>query len=82
MKVVITGATGFVGQKVLSCAISNPEISFIYVLSRRPIDESLSASPKVHVIIHRDFERYPSDLLEELQGAGACLWYDTSLLFI
>ncbi|OAG39886.1 hypothetical protein AYO21_05952 [Fonsecaea monophora] len=50
MKIIITGATGFVGREVVVQAIENPRISYIIVLTRRNIDETLSQSPKVEVV--------------------------------
>ncbi|OAP65343.1 hypothetical protein AYL99_01315 [Fonsecaea erecta] len=74
MKIIITGATGFVGKEVVAQAIQNPGISSIIVLTRRHIDEQQSQSPKVRVILHDDFQSYPASLLEQLQGAQGCVW--------
>jgi len=81
MKIILTGATGFVGRHLLEYSIAHPAITSIVVLSRRPLDKSQiggdreqSKEGKVKVILHQDFESYPDEILEELEGAEGCLW--------
>jgi nucleoside-diphosphate-sugar epimerase len=74
MKVIVTGATGFVGKEVVAQVIANPTISSVVVLARREIDTSLSRHPKVKVILHEDFLTYSEDLLDKLQGTQGCIW--------
>jgi hypothetical protein len=74
MKVIITGATGFIGGEVLGQCIINPSITNIVVLSRRDISATAKESNKVEVIIHENFLEYPDSLLERLGGASACIW--------
>lgn len=73
MKVIITGATGYVGSTVLSQCIADPSISKIFVLSRRPLDGDCDA--KVEIIIHEDWFSYPPELVRRMEGAAGCLWY-------
>src|ERR1700743_1906429 len=75
MKIIVTGATGFVGNKVVAECIANPAVSSVIVLTRRNIDETLSQNPKVQVILNQDFEHYPQDLLGRLKGSQGCVWY-------
>lgn len=74
MKVIITGATGFIGSAALTECIHNPSISSILVLSRRPLPEAIASNPKLTVVIHEDFSSYPSDILAKLEGAEGCIW--------
>ncbi len=74
MKVIVTGATGFVGGEVLRQCILNPTITTIFVLSRKEPAPELTKSDKVRVIIHKDYEQYPESLLSQLKGTEACLW--------
>ncbi|KAL2864963.1 uncharacterized protein BJX67DRAFT_198043 [Aspergillus lucknowensis] len=74
MKIILTGTTGFVGTEVLAQVLENPSITSIIVLSRKPLPEPVTKNPKVTVKILDDFLHYPESLLQELQGAEACVW--------
>lgn len=75
MKVIVTGATGFVGKEVVAQCIQNTAITSVLVLTRRDIEKNLSSDPKVHVILHQDFDTYPQELLGQLEGSQGCIWY-------
>ncbi|KAF4635151.1 hypothetical protein G7Y89_g2940 [Cudoniella acicularis] len=74
MKIILTGATGFIGKEVLHRAVAHPSITSIACLTRRALPESVSTNPKVKVIILNDFLSYPPDVLSQLEGAEACIW--------
>lgn len=74
MKVIVTGATGFVGAEVLRHCINNADITSIVALTRKDLSPELAKSDKVKTIIHKDFEHYPDSIIREFQGAVACLW--------
>ncbi|KAI0376393.1 hypothetical protein F5Y04DRAFT_266448 [Hypomontagnella monticulosa] len=74
MKIIITGATGFVGGEVVRQAIADPRISHAFVLTRKPLPDEFSKNEKVTVIEHKDFSSYPPELLEQLTGAEGCIW--------
>ena len=75
MHVILTGATGLVGSGVLDALLKAKDITRISVLSRRPVPMVDDAKdPRVNVIIHKDFEKYDSELLKQLQGAKGCVW--------
>ena len=75
MKIVVTGATGFVGSGVLEICIEDSRITSIVALSCRELPVDLTSNEKLKVIIHQDFSQYPDELLHELRDARACLWY-------
>ncbi|OAA69697.1 NAD(P)-binding domain protein [Cordyceps fumosorosea ARSEF 2679] len=76
MHLILTGATGLVGSAVLEAMIKAADVTQITVLSRRPVPLADAArSPKVRVLLHRDFAAYDDpDLLARLRGASGCVW--------
>lgn len=73
-KIIVTGATGFIGSNVVRQCIRDKTVDEILVLTRKPIDEELSRNPKVTVVQHEEFSQYPDELLEQLKGALGCIW--------
>ncbi len=71
MKIILTGATGFVGAEVLSRLIATPAVTAITCLSRRDLGMQ---SEKVTTILHSDFAAYDQTLVEQLAGHDACIW--------
>ena len=75
MHLILTGATGLVGSGVLDAMIKMKDISKISILSRRPVKMAEDAKdPRINVILHKDFERYDSALLRQLEGANGVVW--------
>lgn len=68
LNVIITGATGMVGEGVLKESIDNPAIGKILLISRKPSGVS---SSKIEEIIHADFTDI-SPIASRLQGYHAC----------
>jgi uncharacterized protein YbjT (DUF2867 family) len=74
MKIILTGATGMIGGEVLIQCLQHPAISSVIVLSRRELPASIVKDPKLRVIILDDFMIYPQHILQDLDGAEACIW--------
>lgn len=74
MKVIIAGATGYIGQEILSQCIAHPSITSIVALTRRDLDIK-NDKLRTHLMKDEDFLSYSDPKLrEELKGASACLW--------
>lgn len=73
MKVILTGATGFIGGEILTQCLDNTSITSLILLSRRPV-ENISSHPKAKVIIMEDFKSYPEPVISEISDADACIW--------
>ncbi|KAE9382008.1 hypothetical protein N431DRAFT_491273 [Stipitochalara longipes BDJ] len=73
MKLILTGTTGFIGQEVLTQALSHPSITSIIALTRHPLPSTFS-NPKVKNVVVDDFATYSPSVLEQLSGADACIW--------
>ncbi|CAF9916207.1 MAG: hypothetical protein GOMPHAMPRED_000928 [Gomphillus americanus] len=74
MKVIIAGATGFVGGALVEETLTNPTITSIHILSRRPLSKDIEANPKITVHLQEDLTQYTPELLEHLKDAQCCLW--------
>jgi uncharacterized protein YbjT (DUF2867 family) len=71
--VILTGATGLVGSAVLAQLLSSTSITRVSILSRKPVAAAKDHA-KANVILQSDFSRYPSSVLDQLQGAEGCVW--------
>ncbi|KAI9812029.1 MAG: hypothetical protein M1827_004921 [Pycnora praestabilis] len=74
MKVILTGATGFVGGEVLKQCVHDPNIDCIIVLSRRQLPTAATQSDKIIVIIRNDWLNYDDMVMQQLAGASGCFW--------
>lgn len=74
MRVIVTGATGFVGGEVLRTCLDNPRISSVIALSRRQLDAIATSNPKLTVVLHEDFTTYPDGFFKDLGDVQACIW--------
>jgi len=78
MKLIVAGATGFVGSEVLFAALQHPAVTRVVSLSRRAvIDPRIVKHAKWESILLEDFEHYPPDAMAKMQGAVGCIWSET-----
>jgi uncharacterized protein YbjT (DUF2867 family) len=70
MKIILTGATGFVGSNVLAHLVADPRISQISCITRHPI----APAQKVAMILQEDFLSYDPALLDRLAEHDSCIW--------
>ena len=68
LRVIITGATGMVGEGVLYECLQHSEVEKVLVITRQPSGYS---HPKLSEIIHKDFFDI-SSLSDRLTGYNAC----------
>ncbi len=69
-KIIITGATGMVGEAVLFTCLENAEVDSILVINRKP---SGFTHPKLKEILHEDFFNL-KPIEAELGNYDACLF--------
>ncbi|KAA8649581.1 uncharacterized protein ATNIH1004_002252 [Aspergillus tanneri] len=74
MKIILTGSTGFIGGEVLSQCLASESIRSIVVLSRRDLPPAIANHTKIEVVIMNDFLNYQDSVINQLQGAQACIW--------
>lgn len=70
IRVIITGATGMVGEGVLQVCLQNPEVEAVLIINRKPTGVS---HPKLKEIIHTDFYDL-SPIASQLAGYNACFF--------
>jgi uncharacterized protein YbjT (DUF2867 family) len=70
MKVIVTGATGMVGEGVLLECLANPEVESVLSVSRRP---SGHVHPKLQELLVPDFRKLGS-VESKLTGYDACFY--------
>jgi len=68
IKVIITGATGMIGEGVLYESLHHPEVEKVLVITRKSCGYS---NPKLTEIIHTDFSDF-SSISDHLTGYNAC----------
>ena len=67
LKVIITGASGMVGEGVLMECLEHPHVESVLVIGRRPCGIE---HPRLKEILHQDFSDF-SAIREELKGYDA-----------
>ena len=70
LKVILTGATGMVGEGVLLECLENPTVEQVLIINRRP---SGYAHPKLREIIHSDLMNL-TPVESQLAGYNACFF--------
>ncbi|WP_346318489.1 NAD-dependent epimerase/dehydratase family protein [Chitinophaga sp. YIM B06452] len=70
IRVIITGATGMVGEGVLHECLQHPAVEAVLIINRKP---SGFSHPKLKEIIHEDFYNL-TPLAAELTGYNACFF--------
>lgn len=68
LKVIITGATGMIGEGVLHECLQHPEVEKVLVISRKSCGY---LHPKLTEIIHANFHDF-SSISDSLEGYNAC----------
>lgn len=70
MKVIITGATGLVGEGVLLVGLNRPEVTEVLTITRKPSEHK---HPKLKELIVKDFSEI-KNYSAELNGYDACFF--------
>jgi uncharacterized protein YbjT (DUF2867 family) len=70
LRVILTGATGMVGEGVLIECLKSPLVESVLLVNRKP---SLFIHPKLKEIAHQDFFNL-SSIENELSGYNTCLF--------
>ncbi|KAF4944935.1 hypothetical protein FSARC_14545 [Fusarium sarcochroum] len=79
MKVVIGGATGYLGTEVVRQALRHPLITSVVALARRETQVPKDVDPQIAQSKFRsltcsDFKDYPQNVRSAISDADACIW--------
>lgn len=79
MKLIIGGASGFVGTELIRQSIRRDDITEVIALARRPVslpqDIEEGKASKFRSVIIEDYEVYTEEVKAQLAGADACIWW-------
>ncbi|MBO9570615.1 MAG: NAD-dependent epimerase/dehydratase family protein [Chitinophagaceae bacterium] len=70
IRVIITGATGMVGEGAMHTCLEHPDVEAVLVINRRSTGVT---HPKLKEIIHNDFFNF-SSIEDQLSGYNACFF--------
>lgn len=70
LKVILTGATGMVGEGVLNECLEHPDVEKVLIVNRKP---SGFTHPKLTEIVHADFFDL-NPIKDQLKGYNACMF--------
>ncbi|KAK1230063.1 hypothetical protein PQX77_006879 [Marasmius sp. AFHP31] len=75
MKLIVTGATGFVGTEIIRQALRSPAITSVVALARKPVSfDQEEGKGKLKSVVIKEYDEYPDEVKAEFAGAGACIW--------
>lgn len=80
MKLVVTGASGYVATEVIRQSLNIPKITSVIAIARRAVaapsnPDSTADVSKLQSVVVSDYGSYPEDVMKQLAGADACIWY-------
>ncbi|KXH29409.1 hypothetical protein CSIM01_12797 [Colletotrichum simmondsii] len=80
MKLIIAGASGFVGTELLKQSLRNPAIKTVVALTRQPLKIRAETSPdvdhsKLKNIVVSGYDQYSAETKAELATADACICF-------
>lgn len=70
LRVIVTGATGMVGEGVVHECLNHPDVEKVLIVNRKP---SGMSHPKLNEILHTDFHDF-SSIENQLQGYNTCFF--------
>ena len=84
MKLIVSGASGFVGEEVVRQALADSRITSLIAISRSSItppenEDKKADLAKFRNVIVKDYGSYPDEAKSEFEGVDAVIWYAPNL---
>lgn len=84
MKLIVSGASGFVGEEVVRQALADSRITSLIALSRSSITppenvDQNADTAKFRNVVVKDYGTYSDDAKSEFEGVDAVIWYVSNL---
>ncbi|CEJ83951.1 hypothetical protein VHEMI03315 [[Torrubiella] hemipterigena] len=75
MKIIVTGATGLVGQAIIRQCLSHKGVESVVAVARKPISiDDVGDTTKLKSVVVQDYEEYPAAIIAEFADADVCIW--------
>ncbi|SPO07758.1 uncharacterized protein DNG_10453 [Cephalotrichum gorgonifer] len=76
MKLIISGATGFLGTELVRQSLRMPAVTSVIALGRRPVTlpDGAEGALKLKNVVVEEFGAYADDVRKQFEGANACIW--------
>lgn len=79
MKVIVTGATGLVGQTIIRQCLAKEGVTSVVAVARKPVSLDDVDTSKLKSVVIRDYEEYSDEVVADFADADVCIWYVQSL---
>ncbi|KAF4427905.1 hypothetical protein FACUT_9577 [Fusarium acutatum] len=75
MKLIVTGASGYVGSEIIRQSLKLPHITSVIAVSRKLVPPSAGTiSTRLECVVVEDYGSYPDHVRDKFHGADACIW--------
>lgn len=74
MKLIIVGASGFVGSEVLRQSLLRTDVTSVVAVTRRALTPP-AKSQKLENVVVKDYDQYDEEAKTAFKNADGCIWY-------
>ncbi|SCO87715.1 uncharacterized protein FRV6_11842 [Fusarium oxysporum] len=75
MKLIVTGANGYVGSEIIRQSLKLPQVSSVVAVSRKLVSPPAGTLPaRFESVVVPDYGTYPDHVRDTFRGADACIW--------